>query len=651
MPVARPQGLIFDAPSDAQLAGPANTSQLAQLAKTPGNGLLGHYPSPIEGVPERLSGRLNKDPVSSMGVHVPHHQQQQPTPPGYSPLEGLPELRAMYRPPSRLGSNQQQQQSYQAQGVDSPREGIPEQMHDIFRPAPSRLGPAHARPPAPASAAAVQGDDSPVEGLVHQAAAPGGGPRLLSAVPSPPAAFAFPSPLPPRRTEMAVQTGASIQGSAEKDHLAAAGPGGFDDYGDDDFGGGGDDGGYDGWDDDFGGDAEPGALMPSPAGPSSGLMPPPPPRPPRRVIKNPGINLRKQLPRKSLSTNPNVGLQQGESGMRRSMRQKNEPLKWWLNESKIFTRLEHKTMPTVQQMTHTVPNTPWQTISDPNEWKGRRNAGFVKSFKHKRAAASGDAGAETSAAAAARGTKKGAAAKKSAPAAAKGGAGKGRGRKRKADVPLPVAADDEIELRNGPEMPPTDVSSDDEETELLPRSAHKGPRGGDATPEDGGEGESAPREEEEVGEEEGQGPSPSPVRAIDLTSPVDLISPAGGSGRKGRKKKRKESDVAVVEEDNDNDENMVVDMNLEESEEEREGGGEIAAAGVMVTEAEVEIPDAFNEALEIELEPTLNEGGDEEEEGNADDGEGTSSGVRMARTARVGAKKKKGKGKKSKTRR
>lgn len=41
---------------------------------------------------------------------------------------------------------------------------------------------------------------------------------------------------------------------------------------------------------------------------------------------------------------PRIGLHEVVPGVRRSSRQKQEPLKWWLNEKKEFGR-EHKCVP------------------------------------------------------------------------------------------------------------------------------------------------------------------------------------------------------------------------------------------------------------------------------------------------------------------
>lgn len=409
-----PQPLVFDLPDDeAPATGPANTSQL--LAKSPA-GLMAHYPSPVEGVPERI------------GVE--------------------------HRIPRGKG-------------------------------------------------------DSPVEGLVHHAAGGSTAPRLHNA-----SGFAFPSP--PGMAEMGAQTGASLEGSG---HGASAAPdaapgfGGFEnDHDDDDFGGGFDDGGFGGWDDYDDG----AAAMPPPPPPSSKMLPPRP-RAPRRPVLNPGVNLRKQLPRKSLMRDPNVGLREVAPGIRRTTRQAVEPLKWWLGEKKEFDRVAHKTMPTIRTTTHTDLNTPWRTVADPKDWKGRshyiinHNQNNDVSAPRKKAAAP---------------------AKKATKKTGGGGGGGGGGKKKRGgkktavrfsekleiqgqeqdEEEMDAASEDEIEIRAGGSSMPLAANSDDEETELLPRNNNAAAGATTAlTPAD---------EEKEV-----QGASPTPVRDMDLNSPIDLVSP------------------------------------------------------------------------------------------------------------------------------
>jgi hypothetical protein len=424
-----PQPLVFDLPdNEAPATGPANTSQL--LAKSPA-GLMAHYPSPVEGVPERI-------------------------------------------------------------GVE----------HRVAHGARGGKG------------------DSPVEGLVQHAASGYKAPRLHDAT-----QFAFPSA--PGVAEMGAQTGASLQGSGSGMADAAPGAddaGGFDGFNnddDDDFGGGFDDGGFGGWDDYDDG----AAAMPPPPPPSSKMLPPRP-RAPRRPVLNPGVNLRKQLPRKSLMRDPNVGLKEVAPGIRRTTRQAVEPLKWWLGEKKEFDRIAHKTMPTIRTTTHTDLNTPWRTVADPKEWKGRSH--YIINNNQNKAVVAKD---KTAAPAAKKVTKKTAGA----------GVTKKRGKKTTAPAvrfseELEVVAqqeeeevmnvpsdDDEIEIRaagGGGTSKPSSIAadganSDDEETVLLPRDNAPAAPAAAATP----------AEEKEV-----QGPSPVLVRKIDLTSPIEEVvvrSPVG----------------------------------------------------------------------------------------------------------------------------
>ena len=279
----------------------AVASRLPQLSKTPASdGPLAQYPSPVEGIPERLSGRMVSNVVLRQGAGSSR----------FSPVEGLGELRPTF-----------------AAHV----------QHDL---------------------SGGNRSNSPIEGIVHQGPAAHVRPTQPAAMPHD---FAFPSQ--GDRAEIAVQTGASIDGSAEK---AGPAPAAFD-Y-DDDFGGGFDDGGWDGW-----GDGPDGMVDEGPSAPQQ-MMPPPPARKPRRPVMNPGIRLRNQLPRKSLAVNPGVGRQEVAPGVRRSMRQAQQPLKWWLGEKKEFDRVAHKTLPTVSQVTMTDPNTPWRTVADYKDWNRERNA-------------------------------------------------------------------------------------------------------------------------------------------------------------------------------------------------------------------------------------------------------------------------------------
>jgi len=400
-----PQPLVFDLPdNEAPTTDPANTSQL--LAKSPA-GLMDHYPSPVEGVPERVD--------------------------------------VEYR-------------------VPRPKE------------------------------------DSPVEGLVHHAAGGYTAPRLHDAT-----GFAFASG--PGMAEMGAQTGASLEGSgngASADAPAPADAGGFDGFNnnddDDDFGGGFDDGGFGGWDDYDDG----AAAMPPPPPPSNKMLPPRP-RAPRRPVLNPGVNLRKQLPRKSLMRDPNVGRKEVAPGIRRTTRRAVEPLKWWLGEKKEFDRVAHKTMPTIRTTTHTDLNTPWRTVADPKEWKGRSHFITLNNV-NKPVVAKKKPAAPAKKAKKAGGSKKRG---KAAPAVRFSEKLELEGQEEEETA----TSDDEIEIRaGGPSMPAAAAAgSDDEETVLLPRDNAVA-----AAPE-----LTSADEEKEV-----QGASPIPVETIDLNSPHESVGPA-----------------------------------------------------------------------------------------------------------------------------
>lgn len=251
------------------------------------------YPSPIEGVPERLGGAL------APGIQNVAKQARSPSLPGWqrgsiTPVGGLAEMRQQYVP-AVVGVHQQ---------------------------------------------------TSPVEGLVAKE-----GPYRSNA-------------------DFGMQTGPSIDGSAEKPagmsnpHLADV------DYDDDDNYGFMDGGDWGGYDDD--GDVQDVPLGEAAMQYNYDGNSLPPVKKPRRPILNPGIRLRNQLPRKSLAIDPMVGRQEVAPGIRRSTRQPREPLRWWLGEKKEFDRIAHKTLPTVREFTTTDPNTPWKTVADPKDWKNQR---------------------------------------------------------------------------------------------------------------------------------------------------------------------------------------------------------------------------------------------------------------------------------------
>jgi hypothetical protein len=128
--------------------------------------------------------------------------------------------------------------------------------------------------------------------------------------------------------------------------------GGFDDYGpmDDDFGPVDDGPGFvGGWNE------------PLPGRESAQIIAPKR----KRIILNPGIRLRNELPRKSLAVDVTVGRQEVAPGLRRSTRRAQEPLRWWLGEKKQFDRVRHKTMPTISAVMIADPSSPWKTVDDP----------------------------------------------------------------------------------------------------------------------------------------------------------------------------------------------------------------------------------------------------------------------------------------------
>lgn len=85
----------------------------------------------------------------------------------------------------------------------------------------------------------------------------------------------------------------------------------------------------------------------------------------KRIVLNPGIRLRNELPRKSLAVDITVGRQEVAPGLRRSTRRAQEPLRWWLGEKKQFDRVRHKTMPTISAVMIADPSSPWKTVDDP----------------------------------------------------------------------------------------------------------------------------------------------------------------------------------------------------------------------------------------------------------------------------------------------
>ena len=162
------------------------------------------------------------------------------------------------------------------------------------------------------------------------------------------------------------------------------------DVDDDDFDAGFDDGGWAGGFDDF---AAP--ELPE-HGNEDAFMPPPKPRAPRRQVKNPGIRLRNQLPRKSLVYDPQVGRQEeiDEQGriVRRSKRQTHKPSKYWLNQKNIYIR-KFGALPTVASQTRPDPKTPIMYKMVPDPLKARWDAFPEKPRKRRRQAGTKKSGA------------------------------------------------------------------------------------------------------------------------------------------------------------------------------------------------------------------------------------------------------------------
>lgn len=239
-----------------------------------------------------------------------------------SPMEGVPERTSEHQ--QALANNTGwNNRHYENPSFNlSPMEGIPE-FHEMA-----------AAPARPVETMRNASSDSPIAGVMHQSISMAPGkvadmPDMTAAMPSP------------------IDYG--------------------DDYGDD-FGGM-----------DYGDDF----------GPVDDFGPMPPPNLPtiapkrKRIILNPGIRLKNELPRKSLATNKFVGRQEVAPGIRRSTRRPVEPLRWWLGEKKEFDRTTHKTMPTIATITHADPDTPWRTVDDP---KGARQEKMkTKPKKAKRA--------------------------------------------------------------------------------------------------------------------------------------------------------------------------------------------------------------------------------------------------------------------------
>ncbi|KAL4452119.1 hypothetical protein ABPG75_007781 [Micractinium tetrahymenae] len=385
---AAPGSVAAALPQQQEPLEPA-TSQRGQ-ARTPGTSLYGRY-TPMEGVPERLAllatrGKAAPGVGAALATAAASPLARPAgTPAGFTPLEGIPErLLAFPALPgaSRLGSNAGGRPS-----VDSPVEGL------VLEGAARRRGSTGAAPARLAGA----GGAGDFDGF-----APSPQAAQAAAAPHAPSPGALPAPAALLEQQAAQQ--------AATDAAAAAAAAADDDF-DDDMGGNFDDGGYydeeplpaGGAGDDHlhmadagvqtGASLDAEAAVAAAAGGSPGVAADAPAdygydggfddgceggefedadapetsaaahRRARRQTKNPGARLRNELKRKSLAADPHIGRHEVLPGVRRSSRQKQEPLKWWLNEKKEFGR-SHKTMPTVNNVVHKVPNTPWQTVTD-----------------------------------------------------------------------------------------------------------------------------------------------------------------------------------------------------------------------------------------------------------------------------------------------
>ena len=98
---------------------------------------------------------------------------------------------------------------------------------------------------------------------------------------------------------------------------------------------------------------------------------------------NPGIRLRNELPRKSFAYDASMGRQEVAPGIRRSTRRAKSPLRWWLNEVKVYGR-EHKTMPTVEENVRMAAGAIWRTAVDPLSKRGRIDHDFGGGAKRAR---------------------------------------------------------------------------------------------------------------------------------------------------------------------------------------------------------------------------------------------------------------------------
>lgn len=274
-----------------------------------------------------------------------------PQPPHAAPGAIIPESQMAH-----FHSNQDNTAGTDADGL-SPMEGVPElrlAVNSSWTPSAAAAGVYHHQ---------QRSSSSPIKGVLSRAAA-GNSNGILQPQNAPQQDFSF--------------------------------GGGYDD--DDDYGGGDDfGGGYD----DYGGDdgsgfqdyghpslnQEGGAHQPYLFGNNNTRMQmyqqdPSRPRP-RRHVLNPGIRLKNELPRKSFAYNVSMGRQEVAPGIRRSTRQAKSPLRWWLNEVKVYGR-EHKTMPTVEENVKMASGAIWRTAVDPLSKRGRIDHDFGGGAKRAR---------------------------------------------------------------------------------------------------------------------------------------------------------------------------------------------------------------------------------------------------------------------------
>ncbi|GAB4819138.1 hypothetical protein N2152v2_006184 [Parachlorella kessleri] len=374
-----------------------------QKCQTPATALVGR--TPMEGVPERWTA-----PRAAM-----QNRPATPAPALPTPMEGVPEGRTVLVVHKMPLARRLEQQHQRQRSVDSPIEGVVQQgarattsdgrpaalgeftfaaamaepQHQQGAEAAARTGeagqmPAQTRWPSAAELSSGEdeleddgfdygGNDEPSV-IKHPREAAGASPPpqldgLEAAVPcgaslharlmqgTSPGGGAGPA-------DRAVQTGISQHGSphdpAEQQEVDGM------DYRDDGFDAGGFD--YDDYDSDHEQEGVE-AAAPQDQGDEPVVEPPETSahaaqRQQRRRTTNFGARLRNELKRKSLGADPKTGRREVAPGIRRSTRQKQSPLQWWRGETKNFSRQEHRTMPTVKNVVHKSPTTPWRTVSD-----------------------------------------------------------------------------------------------------------------------------------------------------------------------------------------------------------------------------------------------------------------------------------------------